>query len=277
MSYQLILIRHLGSGGNAEVYVAERGDTHEQFAVKMLREYPSSDARKAFEREARILGLGVKGLIPVLGSNMQVERPFYVMPLMGGSLKAYAGRLNDAQLHAIAKALAQILISLHNTRDAHGDIKPDNILLSHSGQLNIADPLGNGAHCTVWFAKNRGGTPGYWAPEVRANQPISSAADVYSLGATLYELLTGKRPQDGQRLDASGEGYTAAPKIREVIAACCQFEAAARPTMREVLQMLDGREWSKIEITRLQRQQFWRGAISLSLVGVVLWALTAAD
>jgi serine/threonine protein kinase len=274
MNYQLLQI--LGSGGHADIYLAQQIDNGERVAVKILRDHALPEERKAFLREARILGLRVTGLIPLLAANMQAERPFYVMPLMGGSLKPYAGRFNDGQLHTVAKQLAQVLVALHATRDAHGDIKPDNILLSQNGQLQVADPLGNGAHCTMWFAENRGGTPGYWPPEIRANKPISSAGDVYSYGATLYEMLTGKRPQDGQRLDPTAEGYTKAPKIREIIAACCQFNPEARPNMQEVLRMLNGEKWSNIQQSNIQtaqaQQQFFAGA---ALVCLLVWAFSS--
>jgi serine/threonine protein kinase len=271
MSYQLVPLRFLGSGGHADIYVAQRTDTGEQVAVKMLRDHARPEERKAFLNEARILGLGVPGLIRLLSSNMEADRPFYEMPLMGGCLRPHAGKLNDRQLHAVAIELAQTLMALHATRDAHGDIKPDNILLSYNGQLQVADPLGNGAHCTVWFAENRGGTPGYWAPEIRANKPISSTGDVYSYGATLYELLTGKRPQDGQRLDPSAEGFAKSPKICEIIAACCQFDPAARPSMQEVVRMLNGEQWVNIQASRIQRQQFFAGSIVVSLIALALW------
>jgi len=265
MSYQLVFLRMLSSGGHADIYIAQRTDNGERVAVKLLRDYAHPEERKAFLREARILGLRISGLIPLLSSNMQAERPFYVMPLMGGSLRPYAGRLNDDQLNTVATQLAHTLAALHATRDAHGDIKPDNVLLSSSGQLQLADPLGNGAHCTIWFAQNRGGTPGYWAPEVRANGPISSAADVYSYAATLYELLTGKKPRDGQRLDPTSEGYTNAPIIRQVIVVCCQADPNARPTMQEVIRMLGGEQWADI----LRQRKQARALLTLACIGFV--------
>ena len=95
------------------------------------------------------------------------------------------------------------LANLHAGYDVHGDVKPDNVLVTQEGRLQVADPLGNGSVFTMLFFENHGGTPGYWAPEVRAGGPISYAGDVHSYGATLYELLTGRRPRDGQRLGAA--------------------------------------------------------------------------
>ncbi len=261
MSHQILILQRLSSGGHADVYLGQRIDNGEQVAVKFLREHEIPDARKAFLREIRILGLQLRGLIPLISWDMKAERPYYVMPLMGGSLTRYGGHLVDGQLHSVAVEV-----------DAHGDIKPDNILLSHNGQLHVADPLGNGAHCTMLFAENHGGTPGYWAPEVRAGRPISRAGDIYSYGAMLYHLLTGRKPRDGQRLDPASEGYTNAPKIREIIVACCHFEPKARPTIQEVLRMLRGEEWAKIQAERKQRRELLTAAC---VVGGLFFLCTA--
>jgi serine/threonine protein kinase len=116
--------------------------------------------------------------------------------------------------------------------------------------MKLADPLGNGFGLTVLFAQNRGGTPGYWAPEVRAGGTISRAGDVYSYAATLYQLQTGLRPQDGQSLDLTTQGYLCLPTIQEVIGACSQVQPKDRPTMQEVVQMLRGVKWADIQAQR---------------------------
>jgi serine/threonine protein kinase len=215
--------------------------------------------------------------MPLLFADMKAERPYYVMPyLMGGSLTRYAGRLTDNQLHTIATEVALALAGLHAAYVAHGDVKPDNVLVSQDGRLQVSDPLGNGVGCTVLFSEHHGGTPGYWAPEVRAGGPISYAGDVYSFGATLYELLTGRRPRDGQRLDPSSEGYVNAPKIRQIITACCQSDPHARPSMQEVLRMLRGEQWADIQASRKQRQELVSAACvigGLVLLGAALTAL----
>jgi len=117
--------------------------------------------------------------------------------MKGGSLSQYAGRLTGIQLRAVAADLARMLANLHAANDVHGDFKPDNILLTEQGQLQVGDPLGNGTLVTILFSENRGGTPGYMAPEIAAGTSISRPGDVYSYGATLYHLLTGHVPQQG--------------------------------------------------------------------------------
>ncbi len=255
MSYQVHLLRPLASGGNADVQLGQRSDTRAYVVVKYLREWHLDHARKGFAREVRILDQKLPGMIPILFSDVKTERPYYVMPYhAGGSLTKHAGRLSDQQLLAVANASARSLAALHARHIDHGDFKPDNILITDEGNLQLADPLGNGFGCTVLFAQNHGGTPGYWAPEIRAGGPISEAGDAYSYGATLYHLLTGRKPVDGQRLDLLVRGLTGTPEIRETIAACCQPNPGDRPNMREVLRLLAGATWAELQAERKQRR-----------------------
>lgn len=273
MSYQVVNLRRLGLGGNGDVYVGQRSDNGANVVVKYLREAHLPHARRAFAREVRILGRKLRGMVPLLFADTAGKHPYYVMPyLRGGALTQYAGRLTEHQLQAVAMDLARTLANIHIALEAHGDVKPDNILLGPDGTLQVADPLGNGTVFTMLFSENRGGTPGYWAPEIRSGASISRAGDVYSYGATLYHLLTGRRPQDGQRIDPSSEGYVNAPTIREVIAACCRTDPRMRPSMQDVLRMLHGEKWADIQAARNQRQQF----VAACIIGGILWFAAAA-
>jgi hypothetical protein len=252
-------LRLFQTGGNGDLYIGQQSSNGATVVVKLLREYGIAHARKAFAREVRMLARRIPGLMPLLFADTQGERPYYVMPyLKGGALTRYAGRLTDDQLQRIATELAGILANLHAAFEAHGDVKPDNILVNEHGRLQLGDPLGNGTMFTILFAPNRGGTPGYWAPEIRDGEPISYAGDVYSLGATMYHLQTGRRPQDGKRLDPTSEGFTNAPQVRELIMACCQQDPNARPTMREVVRILRGERWVDIQEKRRQVQEVFK-------------------
>jgi len=276
MSSHVINLRALYSGGNGDLFVGQRSDTGANVVVKFLREHHLPHARKAFLREVRILSRGIRGLVPLVFANTEAERPYYVMPyLQGGPLSRYKGQLGAGQLERVAADLASTLATLHAARVAHGDIKPDNVLVSDDGRLQVADPLGNGIGCTVFFSQNRGGTPGYWAPEIRAGGQISCAGDVYSYGATLYELQTGRKPQDGQRLDSSSVGYANSTKIQQIISVCCQQDPAARPTMQEVGRLLQGVQWKDIELERKQTQERVRATCVLG--GVLLLGLALAN
>lgn len=269
MSFQIMILGPLNSGGYGDLYIGQRSDTGERLAVKYLREFQNIRARKEFARQIGILRRGLKGVIPVLFSDPSAERPWYAMPyLEGGTVTRYAGRLTPLQLQNVALELAIILANFHNTIGTHGDFKPDNVLVSQDGRLNVADPSGNGFGCTMIFSQNPGGTPGYWAPEV-GTTGVTKAGDVYSYAATVRELLTGQRPLKGQRLDQSLEQYVCPAAIREVIAACSNLNPDARPTMSEVVRILRGESWAQIWA---QRQQIRQALALATALGVLLVA-----
>ena len=246
----IVNLRLLNSGGYGEVFIGQRSDNGQEVIVKYLRDAHLPHNRKAFFREVKILARRVSGLVPLLGWNMKAVRPWYVMPYVaGGPLTQYAGLLNERQLQHIAKELAGTLARLHALYIVHGDVKPDNVLVSRGGPL-VADPLGSGFGCTALFSENHGGTPGYCAPEIRQGGAISYAGDVYSFGATLYHLATGQRPQDGMRLDHVFSAKQSRSLIEEIVIACCQPDASSRPTMSEVVRILAGESWESIASRR---------------------------
>ncbi len=275
MGWQVVNLRQLYSGGNGDLFVGQRSDTHENVVVKFLRDFHLEGARRYFAREVRILRRGFSGVVPLLHADLDGPRPYYVMPyLPGGALTRWAGKLNEGQLRGVARAVAGTLARLHAAGIAHGDVKPDNILLSQDGQLQLADPLGNGWGCTVIFAVNRGGTPGYWAPEVAGGGSISKPGDVYSYGATLYHLATGHRPEDGRRLTLDEHSYVAPAEVREAIAVCCQANAQARPGMPDVLRILRGELWADIQAMRTKG--VLGALIAAGLVAVLLGSSSAS-
>lgn len=252
--FHVLNARLLNCGGNGDVFLGQRSDNGEYVVDKYLREYGSLHARSAFRREVRVLRRNYRGLVRLLAVDTEGVRPHYVMPyLPGGCLTAHAGKLSESQLLAVAMDLALTLADVHAKGDAHGDLKPDNILISHDGRLHVADPLGNGLNCTIVFAQNHGGTPGYWPPEISAGGAISSAGDVYSYGATLYHLSTGQKPSDGEQFDVNTD---ISPKIRQTILACCHPVATERPNIQGVLRILKGEDWTHIQVARQQVQGF---------------------
>jgi serine/threonine-protein kinase len=268
MSYHIVNLQKLGSGGNGDLFRGQRSDNGDRVVVKYLREHHLPHARRAFAREVRILSQRRRHIIPILFARLDAERPYYVMPfLAGGSLTQWAGRLTEGQLLTIALEIATALAGLHGAWICHGDIKPDNALVEQDGHLLVADPLGNGFGCTMLFSENCGGTPGYWAPEVRRGQPISRWGDVYSYGATMHHLLTGQKPQDGQRLDLSIAEFEGSAKIREIVGACCQLNPAARPKMNEVLRMLRGETWARIQE---ERKNLRDGLVAVGVAGGIV-------
>lgn len=215
-------------------------------------------------------------MVRPLAFNKQANPPFYVMEyLPGGKLTQHAGRLTQQHLLSLAAGLANVLADFQQKCGAHGDYKPDNILVAQDGQLRLGDPAGNGFGFSVLFAPARGGTPGYWAPEIRGNGTVSVQSDVFSFGATLFHLVTGQRPVDGQNLDPWSYGFRCAPALRDVILLCTQTDPKARPTMRQVIRALDGESWESIRASQ-QRQEERDGNLGLALAACLLLALLLA-
>ncbi len=256
-------LKYLDRGGYGDLYVGNLSSNGMAVVVKFLREYKDPSARQTFAREVQILSRRLRGLVPLLSWNTSVERPYYLMPfLAGGQLSKYAGQLTEQQLHHVALELAHTLANFHGAVGTHGDFKPANILVSEDGKLNVADPSGNGLGCSMFFSQGVRGTPAYWAPEV-ATKGISRAGDVYSYGATLSELLTGRPPQEGKLPEPVAEGYVGPPKILELISCCCEADANSRPTMQQVVRILEGASWPDI----LEERK--RGEGLLKLLGLI--------
>ncbi len=207
-------------------------------------------------------------MVKLLDSNKVANPPYYVMEYLGGgTLTQYAGRLPEDDLLTLARGLANVLATFHSKCGAHGDYKPDNILAAQDGKLKLGDPAGNGFGFSVLLAPARGGTPGYWAPEIQNNGTVSPRADVFSFGATLYHLVTGQRPVDGQQFDPFANGFMCPSRLREVILLCTRTDPKTRPTMQQVVRFLDGESWASIcaEVeAQLERQ---KGFVGLTLVG----------
>jgi serine/threonine protein kinase len=263
-------LRHLASGGAGDVWLGVWKNTGALVVGKSLRENANPDARRGFAREVRILLRNFPGMVRVFAADVSGPRPYYVMEFLpNGSLTAWAGRLNRDQLRLIVSDAAAYLASLHAAAIAHGDVKPDNMLLDQNGRLRISDPIGCGWGCTHLFAENRGGTPGYWAPEILRDAVISPAADVWSFGATVHHLATGVRPRDGVPFSLRAPIFFIAPELAEIVRACCNTDASKRATMGDIPALLSGGSWDRIHANR----EAWKFGLTAGTVGLLLAAL----
>lgn len=196
---QYKLIKPIGDGGFGEVW--EAINPHgKRVAIKKLRER-ASWCREALREEARKLWVlhGTPGVILLLDHHLvdTAEDPYLVLELAEGSLAdKIDGPMAPEQILAIAQQLATVLSAIHARGVVHRDIKPDNILLQ-GGAVRLADfGLARGSG-SLLLTVGGAGTPGYMAPEQRDGTPTKQS-DVYSLGATLFHLVTGQRPRDAQ-------------------------------------------------------------------------------
>ena len=208
------LLSRLGEGGMGAVYKARDGRSGGLVALKVLSRKLAQDEEfvKRFEREGR---LGLKLDHPNVVRTLEFgegEGPgglsyrYVAMEYIEGpnveKLLDARGRLPETEALEITLNVARGLAHAHDVGLIHRDIKPSNILLAEDGRILLAD-LGlarsmTGKGTTVTVAGTTVGTPQYISPEqARGTKDLDGRTDIYSLGATLYHMLTGEVPFEG--------------------------------------------------------------------------------
>jgi eukaryotic-like serine/threonine-protein kinase len=198
------LERRLGGGGMATVHLARDVELDRPVAVKLLAEHLADDAevRERFVREARIAArLSHPNVVAVYDAGEEDGTPYIVMECVEGETLAdllrREGRLDPDDAVALALQACAGLAHAHEAGLVHRDVKPGNLLLRRDGMLKVADfGIARAAESTrLTFAGTILGTAAYLAPEQATGEEVTAAADVYSLGAVLYECLAGRPPR----------------------------------------------------------------------------------
>jgi hypothetical protein len=200
-----VLLRELGTGGMATVYLA-RDEKHDRdVALKVLRpDLAAAVGPDRFLREIRITaGLSHPHILPLLDSGTSGDRLFYVMPYVaGGSLRRLIlghARIPMEAILRIVREVASGLDYAHAREVVHRDIKPENILFSEGlavvADFGIARAVSDVQRDGVTRTGLAVGTPGYMSPEQALGVgEVDARADVYALGSFTYELLVGGTP-----------------------------------------------------------------------------------
>jgi serine/threonine-protein kinase len=191
--------RELGRGGMAQVYLARDRELERPVALKVLAAHLGGDEtfRRRFLREARVAGrLSHPNVVQVYDAGESDGRPYIVMEYVPGRTLADCGRLAPERVAELGRQACAGLQHAHAAGLVHRDIKPGNLLLREDGVLKIADfGIAHAAEMTRHTqAGTILGTAAYLAPEQVAGEDATRASDIYSLGAVLYELLTGRPP-----------------------------------------------------------------------------------
>jgi serine/threonine protein kinase len=202
------LIEELGRGGMGVVFKAVQRRADRIVAVKLILGGAASgdENRERFQSEVQLLAkLRHPNIVPVFEVGEEEGSPYFSMEYMpGGSLaeKAKQSPLPPAEAARIVEQLATAVHAAHQVGVLHRDIKPGNVLLDEGGAPKLTD-FGLAKRLDrddgLTHTGSVLGTPGYMPPEqARGERDLTPAADVYSLGATLYALLIGKPPFAGR-------------------------------------------------------------------------------
>ena len=194
----------VGRGGGGVVFRCTQKSLGRRVAIKVLGSDLDDDDRERFLREGYAMGAlsGHPNIVNILQVGVtESNRPFIVMPIhQAGSLADRVRREGPIAWPETLRTgvkLCGALETAHRTGTLHRDIKPANVLVNDYGEPQLSD-FGT-ARITDGYKTETGfftGTLSYTAPEVLAGSPPTVAADVYSLGATLYALIAGKPPHE---------------------------------------------------------------------------------
>jgi tRNA A-37 threonylcarbamoyl transferase component Bud32 len=203
------LLEEIARGGMGVVYRARQRSLNREVALKMvLADRLASPAeRERFRREAEAAAhLDHPNIVPVYEVGDHAGWPFFSMKLIPGvdlrqTLAAEPGRHDARLLRNVIQQSANVARAVHHAHERgilHRDLKPSNILIDAEGQAHVAD-FGLAKRVEGDSATTKSGaitgTPSYMSPEQAAAMPtLTTAVDVYGLGAILYEVLTGRPP-----------------------------------------------------------------------------------
>jgi serine/threonine protein kinase/Tol biopolymer transport system component len=250
----------IGAGGMGEVYRAHDSRIGRDVAIKVLpTEYAANAERlRRFEQEARASGaLNHPNVLTLYDVGTAADRPYLVMELLDGeTLRDRIGRgaLTPSRACEMAADVARGLAAAHAKGIVHRDLKPENIMVTRDGRVKILDfgiaklkapvPTPDGRTVTTplrTLAQTVMGTAGYMAPEQVRGLPADERADIFALGAILFEMLTGRRafdrPSQVETLNAilhddlpplEGTAALVPPTVERIVRRCVEKEPDAR-------------------------------------------------
>lgn len=254
----------LGAGAHSTILQVRRGADSKHYALKVVQ-IDSAEDRKFLaqaEHEFRVANmldhpnlLKVYALEKVRDWLFRVRKVHLLSELINGKTLDTCPRLTLPRLLQVFKAMADGMVHMHRRQVCHGDLKPNNVLLSRSGEVKIID-FGLARIKGVEVTRVQG-TPEYMAPEQITHSLINERTDIYNFGGAMYRLVTWRLPppvvseEDGgipldaktwKRLYKPVEELSpkAPPPLCELINRCLSYDAHKRPErMSEVQNLLD--------------------------------------
>ncbi|HSQ56492.1 MAG TPA: serine/threonine-protein kinase, partial [Gemmata sp.] len=298
-------IRELVGGGMSIVYLAHELAADRTVAMKFLRGFASSSAVERFTVELRVLAaLKHPNIVRVLAQDFLRADPFFTMEFEpGGTLAELVkrrGPLSSNEAATLIRAVSSAIQAAHAKGILHRDIKPSNVLLAADGTPKVSDfglAKRTDKDDDITTASGAIGTPSYMPPEQISRKwgEITAASDVYSIGATLYHLLTGMPPFRGEsNVETMRLVESEPPKrprairpeiplaLEAIVMKCLEKKPADRYSSAEALiasldRFLAGEDDPESpQLTRRRRVRRWVGRNQWALVGGMAMIVTLA-
>src|SRR5881398_3019220 len=199
------IVRKLGAGGMADVYLAEDQELGRRVAIKILNDRHAADDQfvERFRREAKnAAGLSHPNIVSIYDRGT-AEGTYYIAMeyLDGRSLKELIVSRGPAPVKTAVEYARQILAAVgfaHRHGIVHRDIKPHNVLVGPEGRLKVTDfGIARSGASQMTEVGSIIGTAQYLSPEQARGAPVDQTSDLYSVGVVLFELLTGEVPFTG--------------------------------------------------------------------------------
>src|SRR3954453_5457946 len=256
------ILSALGAGGMGEVYRARDPRLGREVAIKVLPSgsAPDSERLRRFEQEARATAaLNHPSILAVFDIGSHDNSPYIVSELLEGETlrsRLISGPLPVRKAVDYALQIVRGLAAAHDQGIFHRDLKPENIFITRDGHVKILDfglaklttpePAAPGvsAQATLDSVTGRGvllGTLGYMSPEQCRGATIDARSDIFSFGAVLYEMISGKRAFRGDTTadaissilkeepsDLSATGRDVPPLLERIVHHCLEKDPAAR-------------------------------------------------